>query len=174
MKKLTNKPTPDGYQQDINLPYFHPCRPIDSGLPQDSSGFAYVLTSVHRNYVGKATYIGQAENLDKRFRSHLDGTATDQTADPRMRPWAMLAYVSGFEGCSKSGRMYFEALWQGTRNRHNARRSTPLTPDQIADLGRMLVDEKMYTRCIELQDKELRFHRCGFLRPTLADPKDKP
>ena len=174
MKQLTNKATTGQYHNEINLPAFHPCRPIDCGMPQDSSGYVYILASVHKNYVGKATYIGETTNLISRYRKHLDGTATEQTADPAMRPWVMLAYISGFEGCSKSGRTYFEALWQGTRNRENSRRETPLTADQVAGLGRMLVDERRYTNSIELQDKKLRFHLCGVIRDHPVDPKDKP
>jgi len=86
----------------------------------------------------------------------------------------MLAYVSGFEGCSKAGRMFFEAQWQGTRNDRTARREVPLTADQVADVGRVLVDEGRYKKCIELQDKQLRFHRCGVIRDHPVDPKEKP
>jgi predicted GIY-YIG superfamily endonuclease len=174
MKQLTNRGRASRYEREINLPRFHPCRPIDCGLPQDSSGYVYILASVNRSYIGQATYIGQAENLAKRFRKHLDGSATEQTADPAMRPWMMLAYVSGFEGCSKAGRMFFETLWQGKRDEVAAKRGAPLTADQVADLGRKLVDDRKYSRSIDLHDKELRFHRCGVIRDHPADPKDKP
>ena len=174
MRKLTDKATADGYRQAIDLPRFHPCRPIDCSLPQDSSGYAYILASVSKGYVGKVTYIGQTKDLAKRYRQHLNGTATDQTADPKLRPWVMLAYVSGFEGCSKAGRMFFEALWQGARNDRTAQRGVPLTADQVADVGRVLVDEGRYKKCIELQDKQLRFHRCGVIRDHPVDPKEKP
>ena len=173
MKKLTNKDTGDGYRGGINMPRHHPCRPIDCGLPQDSSGYAYILASVNKRYIGKVTYIGQAKNLAARYGKHRDGTATDQTADPSMRPWVMLAYVSGFEGCSKSGRQFFETLWQGTRNRKNERREHPLTPDEVADLARVLIEERRYTRCIELQDKDLRFHLCGAIRDHPVDPRQE-
>jgi predicted GIY-YIG superfamily endonuclease len=174
MKNLINGGTTAGYHSAVDLPRFHPCRPIDCSLPQDSSGYVYILASVRKNCIGKVTYIGQTDDLVKRFRKHLNGTATKQTADPAMRPWAMLAYVSGFEGCSKSGRMYFETLWQGTRNQRTAQRGSPLTADQVADLGRMLVDDRRYTNCIELQDKKLSFFRCGAIYDHPADPKEKP
>jgi len=174
MKQLTNKATTNEYRNAINLPSFHPCRPIDCGMPQDSSGYVYILASVRKNYIGKVTYIGETTNLVTRYHKHLNGTATEQTADPAMRPWVLLAYISGFEGCSKSGRAYFEALWQSARNQQNAHRETPLTADQVAGLGRMLVDERRYTNSIDLQDKKLRFHLCGVIRDHPVDPKDKP
>jgi len=174
MKQLTNKATSDRYQNVIDVPTFHPCRPIDCSLPQDDQGYVYILASIHRHYIGQATYIGQTPNLMQRYKSHLNGTATPVTANPAMRPWIMLAYVSRFEKCSTSGRMYFESLWQGTRNRINSRRQTPLTADQVADLGRKLVSERSYLNSIDLQDKKLVFHRCGAILDHPVNPKSKP
>ena len=171
MDQLTGKTSSDGFKYSIEMPYFHPCRPIDSGLPQDDSGYVYVLTSVHEGLVGKATYIGQTPNLAARYDKHLKGTATAQTADPSMRPWVMLAYVSGFEGCSTSGRMYFETLWKGIRDRSNARREVPLGADEVATLGKELVQDLSYQRCVDLQGKTLVFHRCGAIREHPSNPE---
>ena len=175
MDQLTGKTNTDGFKYSIELPYFHPCRPIDSGLPQDNSGYVYILTSVAKGMVGKATYIGQTPNLAARYDKHLKGTATAQTADPSLRPWILLAYVSGFEGCSKSGRMYFETLWQGARDRcntlRNASREVPLGADEVATLGKQLVEEASYQHCVDLQGKTLIFHRCGAIKEHPFDPR---
>ena len=175
MDQLTGKTNTDGFKYSIELPYFHPCQPIDSGLPQDNSGYVYILTSVAKGMVGKATYIGQTPNLAARYDKHLKGTATAQTADPSLRPWILLAYVSGFEGCSKSGRMYFETLWQGARDRcntlRNASREVPLGADEVATLGKQLVEEASYQHCVDLQGKTLIFHRCGAIKERPFDPR---
>lgn len=172
MRQLTNQGASASYRNVIDAPCFHPCRPIDIGLPQSPDGYVYLLASVHKNYIGKVTYIGQTKNLAKRFKEHQNGTATPQTAG--MGPWVMLAYITGFEECSSAGRIYFESLWQWSRNNANAERRTPLTADQIADLGRKLVDEKRYTGSIDLQDKKLCFHRCGAILDHPNPPTDKP
>ena len=171
MKQLTNRGVSVGrYQNVINAPAFHPYRPIDHEMPTAPSGYAYVLASLHRHYIGQATYIGQTRDLVQRYRRHREGTATEQTADPEMRPWILLGYISGFEGCSKSARMQFESLWQGTRNRENENRQIPLTAEEVASLGERLVHEREYTRFPELQDKKLVYHRCGaiFNHPVVA------
>jgi len=174
MKQLTGKVQPGRYRDEVDMPSHHPCRPIDVGMPQESTGFVYILASTHPKHIGKTTYIGETPDLKKRFKKHLDGTATEQTADPRMRPWVLLAYVSGFEKCSQSGRNHFETLWKGERDREKARRGRALTADEVADVGRMLVDMQMYKKSIDLHDKNLRFHRCGIVGSHPTVPQDLP
>jgi len=73
--------------------------------------------------------------------------------------------VSGFEGAGKPERMYFERLWQAARDRMNVKRRrqhmSPLTADEVADLGNELVVNCVYRRCPGLADKTLAFVRCG-------------
>jgi predicted GIY-YIG superfamily endonuclease len=174
MKQLTGRGGSGHYENVIDRPLYHPFRPIDTGLPQDESGFVYILASLNPHYIGQATYIGQTHNLVKRYKKHLDGSATEQTADPAMRPWTLLAYVSGFEYCSKSARMQFESLWQITRNRRNKNRQVALTAEEVADIGENLVRDRLYTNCIDLQNHKLVFHRCGRIFNHPVDPRTIP
>jgi len=174
MKQLTDETSQGTYRDVIDIPNHYPLRPIDHGLPDNSSGFSYLLTSIQKHYFGKATYIGQCANLNKRYKEHRDGTATRQTADPEMRPWVLLAYVSGFEGCSKSARQQFESLWQGARDTEMGRLGRPLTAEEVANVGERLVKERKYADYIELQHKRLLFHRCGSITNHPSDPTEIP
>ena len=141
----------------IDIVRHHPFRPIDVQLPQDNSGFVYILVSTKEP---ATTYIGQAKNLAARLNTHNRGAGPSATTDPRLRPWAILAYVCGFEGCPEPGRRYFESLWQAAReHRYNAGHS--IDPDDIASLASNLVSTQVYKACFTLQGKSLVFVRCG-------------
>ena len=143
----------------------HPYCAANVDVPNNSSGFCYLLASTARGVEGRVTYIGQTCNLVARFKNHKLGAGPSATADPGLKPWAMLAYVSGFEGAGQAQRMYFERLWQVARDRKNRRRRgqnmSPLTADEIADLGKNLVGRRVYRCCPGLEGKTLAFVRCG-------------
>ena len=77
---------------DQNL---HPFCPLDVSQPNDSSGYCYILVSLKDS---KSTYIGQTKKLVQRLKEHNSGFGSQGTSDPRLRPWALLAYVTGFDG----------------------------------------------------------------------------
>jgi predicted GIY-YIG superfamily endonuclease len=135
----------------------YPFRPIDVQLPQDNSGFVYILVSRKQLEV---TYIGETKNLAARFDTHNRGAGAATTTDPHLRPWGILAYVCGFEGCPRAARQYFETLWQASRREHNSNGNT-LDADAAASLAENLVANKLYKGCFALQDKTLLFVRCG-------------
>lgn len=85
-------------------------------MPSDSTGYAYLLVSLAPGTQGKVTYIGQTTNLIARFEKHKRGAGPAAIANINLRPWALLAYVSCFEGVTETGRMYFERLWQAARD----------------------------------------------------------
>jgi len=149
----------------VDLTSRHPYCAINVEVPNDNSGFSYVLASTAKGVEGRVTYIGQTDNLVARLNAHKLSAGPSATADPGLKPWAMLAYVSGFEGAGKAERMYFERLWEAARNRMNIKRRrqhmSPLTADEVVDLGRELVTNGVYRRCPGLADKSLAFVRCG-------------
>jgi hypothetical protein len=59
-------------------------RPIDIQLPQEGSGYCYIIVSLQD--MG-TTYIGQALSLVNRLNQHNRGISSLQTSDPRLRPW---------------------------------------------------------------------------------------
>jgi predicted GIY-YIG superfamily endonuclease len=82
-------------------------RPSDATIPTDNTGHVYIIMSTKDP---SFIYIGSTKNLYIRFSQHNSGVAALQTAPASLRPWALLAYVSGFEGNS-SDYVQFENEW---------------------------------------------------------------
>jgi predicted GIY-YIG superfamily endonuclease len=85
-----------------------PFRPIDVMLPQDGTGFCYIIVSLQDR---STTYIGQTLSLVRRLNEHNRGTGSNQTASPLKRPWSLVAFVCGFDG-DKSRMRRFEMHWE--------------------------------------------------------------
>ena len=73
----------------------HPFCPLNVVQPNDGSGFCYILVSLKDR---RTTYIGQTKRLVQHLREHNSGYGSEGTSDYRLRPWALLAYVTGFDG----------------------------------------------------------------------------
>jgi predicted GIY-YIG superfamily endonuclease len=108
----------------------HPFCPLDVSQPNDCSGYCYILVSLKDS---KSTYIGQTKKLVVRLKEHNSGYGSQGTSDPRLRPWALLAYVTGFDG-NVSSMLAFERQWKVRRDNYQI--SAPM---QIADMGRSLI-----------------------------------
>jgi predicted GIY-YIG superfamily endonuclease len=108
----------------------HPFRPIDVVVPNDPSGYCYILLSMRDRRV---TYIGETKRLVKRIEEHNSGYGSEGSSDYRLRPWALLAFVSGFDGNHRA-MLAFEYQWKMARDFHHL-----TDPMQIADLGRRLI-----------------------------------
>jgi predicted GIY-YIG superfamily endonuclease len=108
----------------------HPFCPLDVVQPNDPSGCCYILVSLKNRGV---TYIGQTKRLVQRIKEHNSGYGSQGTSDYRLRPWALLAYVSGFDG-NVGAMLAFERQWKATRDHYRL-----TDPMQIADVGRSLI-----------------------------------
>ena len=86
----------------------HPYNLEKQQLPTDNTGFVYILISLRTR---ANLYIGETSHLLRRLAQHNSGHGAKQTRDLRYRPWAILAYVTGFQG-NKRERKHFEARWQ--------------------------------------------------------------
>lgn len=99
-------------RQDSVVPFLHqdihPYRPCDIALPRDNTGFCYILISL----ADKATtYIGKTYDLHRRILEHNSGSGSLQTAPEHLRPWALLAFVCGFDHvCNEV--TAFEGFWK--------------------------------------------------------------
>lgn len=82
-------------------------RPRDVVLQSDNSGCVYILVSLADT---RWTYIGECENMTKRLDEHNRGIGSVQSAPVSLRPWALLAYVVGFDG-NEGKRKGFENRW---------------------------------------------------------------
>ena len=154
----------------IDLATRHPYYAMNVDVPNGNTGFCYLMVSMAKGSEGKVTYIGQMPNLVARFEKHKRGAGPSATADPGLKPWAILAYVSGFEGADVAGRMYLERLWQVTRDRTNAKRRrqnmSSLDANEVANLGKEIIERQLYRSCHELADKNLVFVRCGMFQKS--------
>ena len=79
------------------------------------------------------TYIGETKRLVKRIEEHNSGYGSEGSLDYRLRPWALLAFVSGFDG-NHGAMLAFEYQWKMARDFYHL-----TDPMQIADLGRSLI-----------------------------------
>ena len=127
----------------------HPFHVADIELPQDSSGFVYILVSVKNR---QSTYIGQTNNLVRRLKEHNSGIGALSTASELLCPWALLAYVAGFDGTSRT-RMAFETAWKRKRDSMLSLDGS-LCPEDIAKLALPLIESKAA--------EDLRFVMCSF------------
>lgn len=85
-----NEPTVINQYQSMYLPRNAP-------VPTDDSGHVYVLLSMALPNGINSTYIGSTKQIHKRLSQHNSGVGSEQTSSIHLRPWALLAYVTGFD-----------------------------------------------------------------------------
>jgi predicted GIY-YIG superfamily endonuclease len=128
-------------------------------IPTDSNGFVYLLLSFKDH---NTTYIGQTKNLTKRIREHNSGIGSLVTANPSLRPWHIIAFITGFGLSEKQERLAMEQLWQSRRNWAG---KSSLNSLEILHIGRRLVEEKneewnnsaklKFVQCIEFKHYDI-------------------
>jgi len=134
----------------------NPYRTIDFALPVDTNaGYSYLLISTRDS---SQTYIGQTINLHKRFQIHnrpcYKGTRQTGTID--LQPWAIFAFVCGFNG-DQYFLLQFEKMWQNVVRRMPA---ATRTPGRIANELDSIVDRFRTTHdCHHLPLKIVRCMR---------------
>jgi predicted GIY-YIG superfamily endonuclease len=136
----------DPIQQPRTLtPRSFPFRMCDFPLPQCSSGYVYMLVSLRQqNYV----YIGTTQCIRSRIQQHNCGNGAIETAPAYLRPFALFAYICGFNGSRRDLRYYIERKWKDQR-------------DQLIQNG--IMDTRSWARCADTvinivsNDNENRF-----------------
>jgi hypothetical protein len=86
-----------------------PFWPIDIQLPQDGSGYCYIIVLLQD--MG-TTYIGQALSLVNQLNQHNQGSGSLQTLEPRLCPWSLILFVCGFDG-NRDMMRRFELIGRG-------------------------------------------------------------
>jgi hypothetical protein len=131
-------------------------RPSDVQLPNDNVGSVYLLVSLmDTNF----TYIGSALNLQKRFLQHTNLLTTEQTAPPSLRPWSLLAYVTGF-GSNIQKMKKFENQWIWLRRCLQRNKNIRTTIEGIKNLAFDAIESYSID---EGTKHDLRFVDCGSL-----------
>ena len=94
-----------------------PFRLCDMSLPQCNTGFVYMLVST-RDFT--FSYIGETKNISIRLNQHNSGYGSMSTCPLSLRPYALFAYVCGFDG-DKFLRRQFEHMWKIFRDDERSR-----------------------------------------------------
>ena len=131
--------------------------PRDVLLPPDNTGFVYLLVSLRGNVI----YIGSCFNLILRLQRHNSGFGATQTAPESLRPWAVMAYICGFQGSENHFRRV-ENDWIAAKNRQ-LRLNRSATASDIVSIGHAIMEN--YNNIDNLQ---LRFVHAGALREATA------
>ncbi len=97
--------------QSMNMNSF-PFRICDIELPQCNTGFVYFLNSMRSRTF---CYIGQTKCLRTRIISHNSGYGSTSTSFSHLRPFAVMAYIAGFDG-RRELREHVEAKWKEKRD----------------------------------------------------------
>ena len=90
----------------------YPFRLCDVSLPQCNTGFVYMLFSIKRQTY---SYIGETICIRQRLKQHNSGYGSTSTAPSYLRPFAVMAYICGFDG-NKTLRCYVEQKWKERRD----------------------------------------------------------
>ena len=124
---------------------------MDVVLPTLSGSFVYMLVSKVRPEV---TYIGETGNLARRLDAHYSGIASKQTAIEDLRPWGLLAFVTGFENdFGGMKRKAFESQWKWMRQR--------MRPGATCLMAAELAKHVMVTHMRNYPEDKLRYVQAG-------------
>ena len=99
--------------QSIHQPTNFPFRICDLPLPNCNTGFVYFLVSIKNP---SFTYIGQTKCISRRLRQHNSGYGSNSTTPLSLRPYACLAYITGFDAEQKRIRERVEEAWKKKRD----------------------------------------------------------
>ena len=115
-----------------------PYRIADISLPDDNTGYVYMLLSVKRqDYV----YIGKTNNLIERLRAHNSGNGSSSTEPSHLRPYALYAYICGFDS-RNTLMLAVENQWKRKRDQLIRRQVTD--PKAWARAGQEIIDHRRY------------------------------
>lgn len=131
------------------LPVFNhqdfPFRLCDIPVPQCNTGFVYMLVSTK---VNSFTYIGETGNIHVRLNQHNSGYGSQTTCPLKLRPYALFAYVCGFEG-NRNLRRNFEQSWKNRRDEERMMGVTDIK--HIARLASGLIQQTMVAYDLNLR-----------------------
>ena len=123
--------TPRNVMHTDTFPY----RICDMSLPQCNTGYVYMLISlVDQSFV----YIGMTTCIRKRVQQHNSGVGAVSTEPLHLRPYALFAYICGFD-LRKDLMSYVEHAWKVKRD-HLVRDGVN-SPMAWAQVGAQIVTE---------------------------------
>ena len=94
---------------EINYTSTFPFRTCDIDLPDDPTGYLYILLSTKDT---NRTYIGQCTRLKTRLNAHNKGGGSKGTRMLKYRPYCMAGYITGMTpNITKKQREGYELKW---------------------------------------------------------------
>lgn len=115
-----NGPTAEDQTEEVapgrrvfNTERCFPFRLCDVSLPSCKTGFVYSLISLRDP---SFSYIGKTMDINRRLQQHNSGNDSSSTAPQRLRPYAIFAYICGFEH-DKTLLSCVEFVWKEKRDR---------------------------------------------------------
>jgi predicted GIY-YIG superfamily endonuclease len=119
-------------------------RPIDIEIPTNKSGYVYILGSVRDENV---TYIGTTSKLSHRFYQHNSGYGSKTTNSLHLRPWCLLAFITGFSGYEqqmRQNRYNIEKDWKIEIRYKQNTVGQILTREECVKIGKTLIQSDVY------------------------------
>jgi len=112
MENIIEMATVNGRSANSQISVFNhqdcPYRLCDMSLPTCNTGFVYMLVSIR---VPTFSYIGETGNIITRLNQHNSGYGSHTTCPLSYRPYALFAYVCGFDD-NWNLRRQFEFMWK--------------------------------------------------------------
>ena len=141
-------------------------RPCDVALPSHDLGYAYLLVSTRDlNHI----YLGSTHNLAKRLQQHNAGYGSRQTQSVHLRPWALLAYIVGFDG-DKAAYEFIENNWIAQKQDLLGNPHVQASVQAIHNIGKDIV--ATYNILHRDNGKLLRFVSCGTIERVVTATED--
>jgi predicted GIY-YIG superfamily endonuclease len=94
---------------------FHPYSFKSIPIPENAAGYVYVLVSCRDK---TTTYVGRTMDLVKRLHQHNSGHGSKHTLPEERRPFALIGYVTGFEGSVRTMQAFEQLLQTRIYNGH--------------------------------------------------------
>lgn len=137
-------------------PYMYsPFRMCDFEILNTAASFCYHLVSLG-DPTKTTSYIGETGNLAMRLTQHNQARGARATRDSHLIPWALMGFVSGFEGNERSERQRFENDWKAHRNARERVIGCHLSPNDVGAVAVGLIQNYprnrhlIYTRCAKV------------------------
>jgi predicted GIY-YIG superfamily endonuclease len=140
-----------------------PFRICDIPLPQCRTGFVYFLISVKQK---SYTYIGTTKCIRKRIQQHNNGYGAHGTAPLYLRPFAVMAYICGFDGEKTQLRFHMERQWKLKRNYLKSNGCDD--PREWASIGQDVINDVANSDSFDVNSIDLRLV-CHFRNVTNDD-----
>ena len=90
----------------------YPFRICDVILPECNTGYVYMLLSIKDKIF---TYIGMKNCIQTKLQAHNSGYGSSSTEPVHLHPYALFAYICGFDG-RRDLMFHVEHAWKVKRN----------------------------------------------------------